>query len=142
MWTKRLIGAVLLTAAIGIGSLNAREGEPPPSIVDSQELIAEEIAGEPDKEAVTHVYGFPAGAVLPWHIHPDAHEVVYVLDGVFTMEVAGESQKIYRAGESFYLAPNLLHRGMNKGSVPAKIFVVRIKPKDKPLTQEVEPPPD
>jgi quercetin dioxygenase-like cupin family protein len=142
MWTKRLIGAVLLSAAIGIGSLDAREGEPPPSIVDSQELIAEEIAGEPDKEAVTHVYGFPAGAVLPWHIHPDAHEVVYVLDGVFTMEVASESQKIYRAGESFYLAPNLVHRGMNKGSVPAKIFVVRIKPKAKPLTQEVEPPPD
>jgi len=142
MWMKRLIGAVLLSAAIGIGSLDAREGEPPPSIVDSQQLIAEEIAGEPDKEAVTHVYGFPAGAVLPWHIHPDAHEVVYVLDGVFTMEVASESQKIYRAGESFYLAPNLVHRGMNKGSVPAKIFVVRIKPKAKPLTQEVEPPPD
>jgi quercetin dioxygenase-like cupin family protein len=58
------------------------------------------------------------------------------------MEVASESQKIYRAGESFYLAPNLVHRGMNKGSVPAKIFVVRIKPKAKPLTQEVEPPPD
>jgi quercetin dioxygenase-like cupin family protein len=135
------IGAVLLAAVIAAGSLHAREDAPsPPSIVDVQELIATELAGEPDKEAVTHVYGFPAGAVVPWHIHPDAHEVVYILDGDFTMEVAGEGQKTYGAGESFYLAPNRVHRGMNNGSLPAKIFVVRIKPKNKPLTQEVAPP--
>lgn len=137
------VSAVLLVAAIAAGSLHAREDTPsPPSIVDTQELIAAELAGEPDKEAVTHVYTFPAGAVLPWHIHPDAHEVVYILDGDFTMEVAGEEQKTYRAGESFYLAPNRVHRGMNKGSLPAKIFVVRIKPKNQPLTQEVTPPAD
>ncbi|MBM3543692.1 MAG: cupin domain-containing protein [Alphaproteobacteria bacterium] len=135
------IGAVLLAAAIAAGSLHAREdAPPPPSIVDTQELIATELAGEPDKEAVTHVYAFPAGAVLPWHIHPDAHEVVYILDGDFTMEVAGEEPKTYSTGESFYLAPNRVHRGMNRGSLPAKIFVVRIKPKTQPLTQEVAPP--
>jgi quercetin dioxygenase-like cupin family protein len=135
------IFAALLATAIVAGSLHARDDAPsPPSIVDSQELIVEELAGEPDKEAVTHVYSFPAGAVLPWHIHPDAHEVVYIIDGDFTMEVAGEGQKTYGAGESFYLAPNRIHRGLNKGSVPAKIFVVRIKPKNKPLTQEVAPP--
>lgn len=135
------IGAVLLATAIVAGSLHAREDAPsPPSIVDTQELIAEELADEPDKEAVTHVYTFSAGAVLPWHIHPDAHEVVYILDGDFTMEVAGEGQKTYRAGESFYLAPNRVHRGLNKGNGPAKIFVVRVKPKNQPLTQEVAPP--
>jgi quercetin dioxygenase-like cupin family protein len=136
------LSAVLLAVTIAAGSLQAREDAPPspPSIVDSQELLAAELEGETDKEAVTHVYGFPTGAVLPWHIHPDAHEVVYVLDGVFTMEVAGEGQKTYAAGESFYLAPNIVHRGMNQSGGPAKIFVVRIKPKDKPLTQEVAPP--
>lgn len=139
MRMKTLIGAGLLAAALGVGVLQARENAPP-SIVDSQALLTEDMAGEPGKEAVSHVYGFPVGAVLPWHIHPDAHEVVYVLEGDFTMETASDGQKTFKAGESFYLAPNVVHRGMNKGSEPAKIFVVRIKPKDKPLAQEVEPP--
>jgi quercetin dioxygenase-like cupin family protein len=141
---RTLIGACALAAVIGAGSLQAREAATPtpPSIIDAQQLIAAELAGEPDKEAVSHVVGFPAGAVLPWHIHPDAHEIVYVLEGDFTMEIAREGQRTYRAGESFYLAPNVVHRGLNQGSGPAKIFVVRIKPKAKPLTQEVEPPAD
>jgi quercetin dioxygenase-like cupin family protein len=141
MWLKTLIGAGLLAAAIGAGALQARE-DAPPAIVDSQELLIEDFASDPDKEVVSHVYRFPAGALLPWHIHPDAHEVVYVLEGDFTMEVAGEGQKQYKAGESFYLAPNLVHRGMNQGSGPVKLFVVRIKPKAKPLVEEVPPPPD
>ncbi|MGV1015295.1 MAG: cupin domain-containing protein [Methyloceanibacter sp.] len=141
MWMKTLIGAGLLALVIGAGALYARE-DAPPAIVDSQELLVEELAGDPDMEVVSHTYRFPAGSVLPWHIHPDAHEVVYIEEGEFTMEVAGEGQKSYKAGESFYLAPNLVHRGMNKGAEPVKIFVARIKPKAKPLTQEVAPPQD
>jgi hypothetical protein len=30
---------------------------------------------------------------------------------------------------------------MNQGDRPVKLFVVRIKPKDKPLAEEVPPPP-
>jgi quercetin dioxygenase-like cupin family protein len=138
---KTLIGACLLAALVGAGAVQARE-DAPPAIVDSQALLIEDLAGEPGKEVVTHVYIFPAGSVLPWHIHPDAHEVVYVQEGDFTMEVAGEGQKQYKAGESFYLAPNLVHRGMNQGPGPVKIFVARIKPKAKPLVEEVPPPPD
>ena len=141
MWLKTLIGTGLLAAAIAASAVQARE-DAPPAIVDSQALLVEDLAGESGKEVVTHVYSFPAGSVLPWHIHPDAHEVVYVQEGDFTMEVAGEGQKQYKAGESFYLAPNLVHRGMNQGSGPVKIFVARIKPKAKPLVEEVPPPPN
>jgi hypothetical protein len=30
-----------------------------------------------------------------------------------------------------------VHRGRNDGAAPVKLFVVRIKPKDKPLVEEV-----
>ena len=139
MGMKTLIGAGLLTLAIGAVALQAREDKPPtpPSIVDAQELLAEELAGDPDMEVV-----FPAGAVVLWHIHPDAHEIVYVEEGELTFEVAGQGKKAYKAGESFYLAPNLVHRGINQGPEPVKLFVVRIKPKAKPLVEEVPPPPN
>ena len=44
------------------------------------------------------------------------------------------------AGEADYLAPNVVHRGLNKSDQPVKLFVLRIKPKDEPLVQEVPPP--
>jgi len=79
--------------------------------------------------------------VLPWHIHPDAHEIAYVIEGDFTFQIEGEAPKEIKAGEASYLAPNVVHRGMNKSDAPVKLFVVRIKPKDKPLVEEVAAPP-
>jgi uncharacterized RmlC-like cupin family protein len=45
-----------------------------------------------------------------------------------------------KAGQADYVAPNVVHRGMNKSGKPVTLFVVRIKPKDKPLVQEMPPP--
>ena len=43
-------------------------------------------------------------------------------------------------GEADYLEPNVVHRGLNRSDAPVRLFVVRIKPKDKPLVEEVAPP--
>jgi mannose-6-phosphate isomerase-like protein (cupin superfamily) len=42
---------------------------------------AQALAGDPSKEVNAQVYTFPPGAVLPWQIHPDAHEIAYVVEG-------------------------------------------------------------
>ena len=131
---------LLLAAAAGAGLALAREPEDAPK-VQAQSLLAEALAGEPGKEVVAQSYTFAPGAVLPWHIHPDAHEIAYVIEGDFTFQIEGEAPKEIKAGEASYLAPNVVHRGMNKSDKPVKLFVVRIKPKDKPLVQEVTPPP-
>ena len=36
--------------------------------------------------------------------------------------------------------PDIVHRGMNEGDIPVKLFVVRIKPKEKPLAEDIPPP--
>jgi len=36
----------------------------------------------------------------------------------------GEAPKETKAGEASYLAPNVVHRGMNKSNAPVKLFVV------------------
>jgi quercetin dioxygenase-like cupin family protein len=129
---------LLLIALLGPPPVFARE----PGLaegVTKQELSVEPLAGDPSKEVVTDVYSIPPGAVLPWHIHPDAHEISYVLSGELTLEIEGESPKHLKAGKSFYLQPNQVHRGLNEGDTPVKLFVVRIKPVDKPETVEVEP---
>jgi len=134
-----VIGIALLAALAGAGLVIARapEGQ---SGVTAQQILAEALAGEPGKEVVAQTYTFPPGAVLPWHIHPDAHEVAYVIEGDFTFQIEGEAPRELKTGAASYLAPNLVHRGTNQSNAPVKLFVVRIKPKDKPLATEVPAP--
>jgi quercetin dioxygenase-like cupin family protein len=136
-----VVSAFLLGALTGAaGYVLAREPDSQ-SAVATQQLLAEAMALEPGKEVNAQLYTFLPGAVLPWHIHPDAHEIAYVVEGDFTFQIEGEPLKELAAGKAFYLWPNAVHRGMNKGDKPVKLFVVRIKPKDKPLVVEVPAPP-
>jgi quercetin dioxygenase-like cupin family protein len=134
-----IIAIAFACAPAGAGLVFARDPQSE-SPVTAEQLMAQALAGDPSKEVNAQVYTFPPGAVLPWHIHPDAHEIAYVLEGTFTFEREGEAPKEIAAGAADYLAPNVVHRGMNKTDKPVRLFVVRIKPKDKPLVEEAPPP--
>ena len=97
-----IIGVVLAASLAAASLVQAREPDSP-SPVSAQQLFAEALAGEEGKEVVAQTYVFPAGAVLPWHIHPDAHEIAYVLEGTLTFERAGEAPREIKAGEADYL---------------------------------------
>lgn len=132
-----LFCAVLLTAA-GIVAASARD-DIPPGKVEALHLLTAPLEGEPGKEVDIEIYTFPPGSSVPWHIHPDAHEFDYQLEGTLTLEVEGKPPRDLKAGEAFYLPPNVVHRGFNSTSEPAKVYVVRVKPVGKPLTELVEP---
>ena len=140
MTVRTTIAAIVLAVCLAAGGLVlAREGGDHTE-VSTEKLIEQALAGEEGKEVVAQTYLFPPGVVLPWHIHPDAHEIAYVLEGDFTFQRAGAAPQQMKAGEADYVAPNVVHRGMNKSDKPVKLFVVRVKPTDKPLVQDVPPP--
>ena len=133
---------VLAGAAIGIvfaGALLAREPQETPK-VEAEQLFVEDLAGDPSKEVNAQVYTFPPGASVPWHIHPDAQEIAYIISGTLTFEEAGQPPRQIEAGQAESLDPNIVHRGANQGAEPVKLFVVRIKPKGTPLVREVPAP--
>jgi quercetin dioxygenase-like cupin family protein len=108
--------------------------------VEAQHLLTAPLAGEPGKEVDIEIYTFTPGASVPWHIHPDAHEFDYELEGTLTVEVKGEPPRDLATGESLYLPPNVVHHGENKSATePAKVYVVRVKPVGKPLTELIDP---
>jgi quercetin dioxygenase-like cupin family protein len=131
---------LLLGAPAASGLVLAREPESAGK-VESQQLFVKDFAGDPSKEVNAQSYTFPPGAILPWHIHQDADEIAYVIEGTFTFQRAGEEPKVLQAGEADYVQPNVVHRGMNLSDAPVRLFVVRIKPKDKPLVTEMPGPP-
>lgn len=129
----------LLASLFGAGLMLAREPDDHQE-VSTQKLIERALAGEAGKEVVAQTYEFLPGMVLPWHIHPDAHEIAYVIEGTLTFEREGAAPVEIKAGGADYLPPNVVHRGINNTDKPVKLFVVRIKPKEKPLVEEVAPP--
>jgi quercetin dioxygenase-like cupin family protein len=108
--------------------------------VRGRELLVADLEGEPDKEVNIQIYTFPPGSSVPWHIHPDAHEFDYGLQGVLTLQVEGKDSRSLRQGEAIYVPPNVIHRGLNLSHTqPAKLVVVRVKPKGRPLTTDTKP---
>jgi quercetin dioxygenase-like cupin family protein len=139
MPTKALITTIVVASVVGLALLIERQAEAPGE-VKAEQLLVSDLAGEPDKEVNIQVYTFPPGASVPWHLHADAHEFDYELDGRLVLQTEGQASKELKRGEVVYVAPNVVHRGVNVSRTQAaKVFVVRVKPKDKPLTTEVQP---
>ena len=135
-----IVSVVLLAGLAGARASCSRASRTARAPSPRSSCSPKRMAREPGKEVNAQAYSFPPGAVLPWHIHPDAHEIAYVVEGDFTFQLEGEPLKELKAGEADYLRPNVVHRGMNKADKPVKLFVVRIKPKDAPLVVEVPCP--
>ena len=105
--------AVILCAALGSKVLSARlpVGSPHPIINNSDRIALSQVLpkldGEHLKATVVEVTYGPGGS-SPLHSHPCA-VIVYVVHGALRSQVQGESEAVYKAGESFYEAPGGVH---------------------------------
>ena len=135
---KALISALVVAGIAGLAVIAEHKAEATGEI-KAETLLAEDLASEPGKEVNIQLYSFPPGASVPWHIHPDTHEFGYQLDGEFTLLIKGEPARILKAGDAFYVPPNVIHRGVNASRGKVKFVVVRVKPKGKPALVEVQP---
>ncbi|MFT3790979.1 MAG: cupin domain-containing protein [Rudaea sp.] len=79
----------------------------------------------------------PPGAAEGYHTHP-ADVFAFVLEGEVVQELAGRPTVTLKAGDVFHVPANAVHQATNKGSVPAKIAVVFVAEKGKPLTVPVK----
>ena len=79
----------------------------------------------------------PGHASTPNRHH--AHVFVYVLEGTVIKQVARGEQKQLGPGETFYENPTDIHTVSRNASdtKPAKILVVMLKDKGKPVTEPV-----
>jgi quercetin dioxygenase-like cupin family protein len=126
-WTFCLAFAGLL-AASGAG-LHAQKAPTPP-----RTLLQADLQGIAGQEVIIQVVDIPPGGATPKHIHPDGHEIAFVLEGDTFVEIEGEARKSLKSGELVHIAPNIPHLGGNpSSSVALKLLVVRIKDKSKPI---------
>jgi quercetin dioxygenase-like cupin family protein len=141
--TTRAIAGVLLLSAICFGApaLQARERGAPQK-VEAEHIVTTPLAGNPDKEIDIQIYTFPPESAVPWHVHKDAIEIEYALEGSIILEEEDKPPYEIAEGTTNVLSPNVVHRGWNPSKTdPATLYVVRIKPKGAPLATIVPAPP-
>ncbi len=136
---KRAIACgVLFLCGVAVGSVGAvRLHAQAPAYVTKQVLQAD-LGTCPGQEVLIFESTWQPGFRLPLHVHPNGHEVTYVIEGEQTFEIEGVGTKVVKAGEAIYTPPNTPHFGRNATDKPSKTVVVRIKDKDKPIMVEVK----
>ena len=138
---RRFMRGCMLLLALGIGvglgsGVGMARAQQKPTV---QQLLQSDLQGIPGQETILEVLTIPPGGATPRHIHPDGHEIVYVLEGSTTAEVDGRETRSYGVGEVVHVPPNIPHIGRNASKTePLKVLIIRIKDKSKPVMVPVK----
>ena len=128
-----LAGAALaLPAAARTALAQAAQGTPKLTL-----LLKADLQGQDQKvqETVVNVLDMAPGVGAPWHMHPGAQELIFVLDGHLVVEVEGQGTKKISAGEIALIPAEIPHLAKNDSAdAMARALVTHSRAdKDKPF---------
>src|ERR1700759_5082899 len=134
----KTIAALMFASGIlaGIGCSKIIHAQAPALAV--KQIFQADLNNLPGQEVLLFASTWQPGFRLPLHMHPEGHEITYVVEGEQTFEIDGVGTKVVKAGEAIYTPPNTPHFGRNDTTGLSKTIVVRIKAKDQPVTAEVK----
>jgi len=102
----------------------------------TKQVLQTDLNNLPGQEIIVFESTWQPGFRLPLHMHPNGHEITYVIEGEQTFEIEGVGTKVVKAGQAIYTPPNTLHFGRNATDKISKTVVIRVKDKDKPIMVE------
>jgi quercetin dioxygenase-like cupin family protein len=136
---KRKGLAALLFAggiAVGAGSFEIIHAQAP--ALSTKLIFQTDLNNLPGQEVLLYASTWQPGFRLPLHMHPEGHELTYVVEGEQTFEIDGVGTRVVKAGEAIYTPPNTPHFGRNATDAVSKTIVIRIKARDQPVAVEVK----
>ena len=133
----KMLAAILFAGGIviGAGSSEIIHAQIQPHA--TRQVFRTDLNNIPGQEVLVTASTWQPGFRLPLHMHPEGHEITYVVEGEQTFEIDGVGTKIVKAGEAIYTPPNTPHFGRNATDRESKTLVIRIKAKDQPVAVEV-----
>ena len=131
---------ILLLLLVTSGTAQARD-KTSAEVREAFTQIVPRLAGDHLVISVVEVTYPPGGFSSP-HSHP-CPVLVCVISGAIRSQVQGGQEKIYKAGEVFYEAPNGIHAVSSNASAtePAKFVAFFLKDHEAPLSSPVTPKP-
>jgi quercetin dioxygenase-like cupin family protein len=127
-----LAGAVLMSAATQAPTSAAATARPRPV---AHPVSSDALPHVEGKRITTMVVEFPPGGFSPPH-HHGGSVTVYVLSGVIRSQLEGQPAMVYRAGQSFFEPPGIVHLLAENMSPtePARILAVFVADEGATLT--------
>jgi len=98
--------AAALTATSRIGLAQVPQSGP-----KLTQLLKADLQGQGEKvqETVVNILEMGPGVAAPWHMHPGAQELIFVLDGNLVAEIEGQRAKEVKAGEVMLIPAEVAH---------------------------------
>jgi quercetin dioxygenase-like cupin family protein len=134
----RTFAAILFAAGILVGAGSSEIIHAQAPSIATRQIFRTDLNNLPGQEVLLFASTWQPGFRLPLHMHPEGHEITYVVEGEQTFEIDGVGTRIVKAGEAIYTPPNTPHFGRNATDGVSRTIVVRIKAKDQPVTVEVK----
>jgi quercetin dioxygenase-like cupin family protein len=125
-------GALVLPATVRIADAQPSQGAPKLTQLLKADLTRQ---NQTVQETVVSLLNMAPGVSAPWHMHPGAQEIVFVLDGALIVEVEGEAQKQVDTGAIALIPAEIPHLVRNDDAqTPARALVTHSRSdKEKPL---------
>jgi quercetin dioxygenase-like cupin family protein len=126
-------GAVLVLPA----TVRIADGQPVPGAPKLTQLLKADLTRQNQtvQETVVNLLEMAPGVSAPWHMHPGAQEIVFVLDGALIVDVDGEAPRQVDAGAVALIPAEIPHLVRNDDArTPARALVTHSRSdKEKPF---------
>lgn len=133
----RVRSPLLVFALVAAASAAGAQSQPAapatqPSPLKRTVLQTKPLATVPGHDGITVLAELAVGGTAPRHTHP-GEEMVYVLEGTATFDMAGQATIALKPGDAFFIPANTPHVARNTGTVPVKLLSTYIIETGKPL---------
>ena len=128
--------AATSVATTGIAVAQAPQGAP-----KLTQILRGDLKGQDRKvqETVVNTLDMAPGAAAPWHMHPGAQELLFVIDGNVTVEIEGQGTTTLKGGEIVLIPAEIPHLARNDGAGAARALVIHSRAdKEKPFVVGVK----
>ena len=131
MFRTTLLGAALAALVLAVPADAQAPVQPPP--VKRTPIGKIDVPGA-NYEVITAMVELQPGFKAGRHSHPGTVQA-QVLDGEFMIQIDGQPEKIFKAGQSLEVPNGAIHNEGAVGAKPAKLIAVYVVEKGKPLVQ-------
>jgi len=124
----QVFAAALVPSALRATGAQAQQAGP-----KLTQILRADLAGQDQKveETLVNILDLAPETGTPWHIHPGAQEVIYVLAGDVTVDVEGQGVRLFKPGDIVLIPAEVPHLARNESTSTAVKTLVTYSRSDK-----------
>jgi quercetin dioxygenase-like cupin family protein len=130
----KLVMAGLIGIGLGVAGSQTLQAQ---QEIKRNVLQHADLTGSSTTEVYMTVIDAPVGSSFAPHIH-HGDEFTYVLQASAEIDIAGQGNKTFKAGDSIHVNRETVHGGKVTGDAPLKLLAVHIVDKGKLLADPVK----